>query len=68
VKASMDLAARIAAENGRSIARLTHLMAITAQARSATERARYVEEESTGAFTGDSWDAMGRSMISGLDE
>jgi len=64
VKASMDLAARIAAENGRSIARLTHLMAITAQARSATERARYVEEESTGAFTDTSWDAMGRAMIS----
>lgn len=68
VKASMDLMARIAAENGRSIARLTHLMAISAQARSAAERARYVEEESTGAFTDDSWDTMGRSMITGLDE
>jgi len=67
VKGSIDLLARIAAENGRSIARLTHLMAISAQARSAEDRSRYVEEESTGAFTDDSWDAMGEAMVGELE-
>lgn len=63
VKASIDLAARIAAENGRAIARLTHLMAISAQARSAEERLRYAEAESSGAYTASSYETMSRAMI-----
>lgn len=63
VKASIDLAARIAAENGRAIARLTHLLAISAQARSAEDRLRYAEQESSGAYTTSSYEAMSRAMI-----
>lgn len=63
VKASIDLAARIAAENGRAIARLTHLLAISAQARSAEDRLRYAEQESSGAYTTNSYEAMSRAMI-----
>lgn len=63
VKASIDLAARIAAENGRAIARLTHLLAISAQARSAEERLRYAEAESSGAYTASSYESMSRAMI-----
>jgi len=68
VKGSMDLAARIAAENGRSIARLTHMMAITAQARSSEARALYADEEATGAYTSDAYDEMAKRMTGVEDE
>lgn len=63
LKASLDLSARIAAENGRAINRLAHMLAISSLAASAERRKAFAEEESIKVFDDADYSAAVSSMI-----